>query len=55
MGIFGEEGENGALDFTVMNDDTSSDAFVAAVLHALRQPLDNDDLPDEVPGGFPLE
>ena len=56
MGVSWEEGESEKLDFTVMNDDTSSDAFVAAVLQALRQPFDNDDLPnEEVSDGMPFE
>ena len=54
--IFEDEDEKGKLHFTVMNEDTSSGAFVAAVLHALGQPLDNDDLRDEEePGGLPFE
>ena len=56
LGVFEDDQENGKLHFTVMNDDTSSDAFVAAVLRALRQPLDNNDSPnEETPGGLPFE
>ncbi len=42
--ILEDDEENGKLHFTVMNEDTSSADFVAAVLHALRKPLDNDGL-----------
>jgi len=56
LGVFEDDDhENGKLHLTVMNDDTSSNAFVAAVLQALRQPLDNDDMSNEEPGDMPFE
>ena len=45
--IFEDEQENGKLHFTVMNDDTSCEDFVAAVMYALRQSLDKDDVSNE--------
>lgn len=54
--IFEDERKKGKLHFTVMNDDTSCEDLVAAVMYALRQSLDNDDLPgDEMPGDLPFE
>ena len=56
LGIFEDDREKGKLHFTVMNEDTCSEALVAAVLHALRQPLDNDSsFNEEVSDDLPFE
>lgn len=46
-----DDGEEGTSHFTVMNEDTSRNDVVAAILQALRQPPDTDSLPEgEIPG-----
>ena len=47
LGVFEEGEEKEKLHLTVMNEDTSREALVAAVVHILQQPPDNDDLPDK--------
>lgn len=55
LGIFEDDLEKGKLHFTVMNEDTSREDLVAAVLYALRQPSDNDSPSgEEMPDGLPF-
>ncbi|HEY4150339.1 MAG TPA: hypothetical protein VGM41_15475 [Chitinophagaceae bacterium] len=46
MCTYDDEQEKGTSHFTVMNEDTSDDAVAAAIVDALRQPLDADDFDD---------